>query len=98
VVHITQLLCPSRHCFAAVAWDDRETSKDHIGYELALVVAGITGPGAAAVCALCGSRDLHAEDGVTRWHTLDEARPHLEACERDQQLTRAVLTRPADRN
>lgn len=42
-------------------------------------------------CALCGSRDLHFEEGVTKLQTLKEAGPSLGAAMADNAMTRAAL-------
>jgi hypothetical protein len=99
VIHVTQLLCPQRHCFAAVAWNDDETDLATGLDELARATAILSeGDPLRLVCALCGSRDLRPEDGITRWRTREEALPHLRACELEQLFTRVAITSRPDRN
>jgi hypothetical protein len=42
-------------------------------------------------CGICHSRDLTYEDGRTRFRTIEEARPFLEANEREQARARSIL-------
>jgi hypothetical protein len=100
MIHILQLLCPQRHCFVAVVWDDTTMSEPSAHEELGKATRVALGDrGAAAlVCALCGSTQFHPDDGITRWKTMAEAAPFVKACEAAQLLTRELLTRTADRN
>jgi hypothetical protein len=90
MIHILQLLCPRRHCFMAVAYDDATTNSVRARLELS---RGLTAIGAVRVCALCRATRFHLEDGVTRFRTLAEAEPHLMACQADQVGTRRRLLR-----
>jgi hypothetical protein len=93
MIHILQLLCPRRHCFIAVVWDDTTKDLGTAYVDLMKETARAIGDDPERLaCGLCGSHDLKPEDGVTRWRTLEEARPHLEAAELAQQLTRVMLT------
>ena len=100
MIHILQLLCPQRHCFVAVAWDDAAQTLAGASVQLANAKVQLLGGRGAEgfVCAICGSTTFHTEDGVTRWETMSEAAPHLMASMRDQLLTREMLAHSADRN
>jgi len=92
-IRIVQCLCPSRHCIAAIAYDpaDRDDEaaiaglRDMLGESIA---SGVLNPW----CALCLSRQWHYEVGVTRFHSLEEARPHLMTAQAEQLLTQLRLT------
>jgi hypothetical protein len=100
MIHILQLLCPQRHCFVAVAWDDAAGTLAGASVKLANATVQVLGDRGheAFVCAICGSTSFHQEDGITRWETMAEAAPHLLASQAAQLLTREMLTRTADRN
>jgi hypothetical protein len=95
MIHIMQLLCPQRHCFVAIAWDDAKTMEGLACLELQIAADAIS---KTPQCAICGSTTFHREDGITRFKTMAEARPHIEACAVAQQVSRELLTRSADRN
>ncbi len=42
-------------------------------------------------CGICNSHDLHYEDGITKFNSMKEARPHLVKCSVDQLLTRQQI-------
>jgi hypothetical protein len=42
-------------------------------------------------CGICGSTELHLEDGATKWATLEEAEPILRAEEARQAFSRHVI-------
>jgi hypothetical protein len=96
MIHIMQVLCPSRHCFMAAAWDDTTTEQAAVAYRLGKEVGEWVAAGNPRACALCGATDFMLDDGVTRFTTLEEARPHIEEQERLQWLIREVILR--DRN
>ena len=97
MIKIAQVLCPSRHCFMAVAFDGDQVSDTQAIDELKrqtgehIAVHG-------SKCALCGSDEFRIEIGVTRFATMDEAMPVLASWEAAQLATRAYLTGPAARN
>jgi hypothetical protein len=89
MVRITQLKCPNSHCLIAVAY--QEGTQDP-----AAVSAGIwhtlrTTPNLNARCGICGSTELHIDDGATAYRTMAEAEPHLRASAEQQRATKALL-------
>jgi len=101
MIHLAQCLCPARHCIVAAAYDPATRT---LGVEgLRAEVARIVDLGNADPwCGLCGAkRDSWTyEDGVTRWKTIEEARPFLEELEAAQQRAALALRarRAAERN
>ena len=93
MIKITQLLCPSRHCFMAVAFDSAVTT-DAEARGLLRFKAGEHMDLHGEECALCGSADFTIEIGRTRFQTMEEAMPVLRAAEAAQLATRAYLTGP----
>jgi hypothetical protein len=94
MVHIMQLKCEQNHSYIAIAWDDTNTTQKQAESQLTslwLTSAGLRVP--PHKCAVCGSQYFHAEDGVTRFETMEEAQPHLENSDRVQLLTQTMLTR-----
>lgn len=98
MVHILQLLCPQRHCYTAVAWDDQTLDLSSAHLRLEMAIAELHKAGVPIPCAICGSTDFRPEDGRTRFETMEEARPHIEAAELAWTIDRELLTRSADRN
>ena len=97
MIKIAQLLCPQRHCFMAIAFDGA-TKTDAEGAHL---LGKASYPHMVArgwKCALCGSMEYRVEVGETRFATMEEALPALQACEAAQLATRAYLTGPQSRN
>jgi hypothetical protein len=97
VIKIAQLLCPSRHCFMAVAFDGDMVTEADATCQLNLSAREhmeAYGP----ACALCGSVDFKIEIGVTRFAAMDEAMPVLAACEAAQLAARAYLASPQSWN
>ena len=88
MVRIVQLLCPSRHCLLAAPYEDDRSSFDEAKGMLKAMIS--QGP-FNAWCALCGSHELHYEDGPTRFKNLQEAAPFIGATAADNALTRAAL-------
>lgn len=92
-VRIVQLLCPERHCVMAMAY----LSKD--GTAVAAKSEAVNKTFDLAVqrkmlnpwCDLCRSRILHTEDGATRFSSLEEAAPFLEASERAQRVAAVAM-------
>lgn len=88
MVRLVQLLCEHRHCILASAYDDKEETKDHAIKQIeGLLDLGISG----RFCGICGSKDLHYEEGVTKWETLEEAMPHLAKAQIEQIKSRAAI-------
>lgn len=92
MVHIVQCLCPSRHCIAAIAFDDKDLSPEKAleGFPM-LVNSTVAVGGWNPWCGICRSRDWHYELGRTRWETLEEAMPRIKELERQQALTRSII-------
>jgi hypothetical protein len=91
-VHIIQLLCPSRHCIMAVAYNAAHQCGDEAhrilktGFETA-VEAGVCNDR----CGICGSRTLAYEDRATIFDTLEAATPSIMELQHNQALTRAIF-------
>jgi hypothetical protein len=44
-------------------------------------------------CGICQSRDLHYEDGVTKFTSINEAVPEIAACQIRQKMSRDAIDR-----
>lgn len=85
---LLQVLCPSRHAIVAVPYDPDE----HVAAAMEVAAATTMAEhGINPWCGLCGSHELHAEHAPMKWATLEEALPHLQETERQNQLARALL-------
>jgi hypothetical protein len=86
-VHITQLLCPRRHCIVGFVWEEggRFNSPEDACREVQALVAKL---GFDPWCGICHSRDLRAEDGLTKFRSLKEAEPELARLQTENILTR----------
>jgi hypothetical protein len=88
-VRIIQLLCPSRHCVVATAYESPdgaeipEMTEDLRKRFTAFVLAG-----ANPWCGICKSKNLTPEDRATGFTTMAEALPFLQEEERKQAATR----------
>ena len=76
MVRIVQLLCPERHCVLAVAYESQKPMAEdpcrHVEQRFQEAVeARMLNPW----CDICRSRDLHTEDGPTRFATLERTSP-----------------------
>jgi len=97
MVHIVQCLCPSRHCIMAISYDPAgpnsqiKTPEEGIETLKRMVDTAINGLLVDPWCGICKSRTFSYEDGETRWRTLEEARPYLEASEAEQANVRRQL-------
>jgi len=87
-VHIVQLLCPSRHCLVATAYEEGERTFDEAAEGLRGAMRTV---GANDWCGICGSHNLKFEDGVTRFATLKEAMPYLETVQAANLIAKAVI-------
>ena len=89
-VRIVQLLCPARHCVIGFAYLTQDGTADPEMIRKATAMFGVmVGDGILNPwCGLCKSKDLHAEDEATVFITMEEAKPMLEALEREQAETR----------
>jgi hypothetical protein len=97
VIRIAQLLCPQRHCFMAVAFDDAKATPTEACIELGRSATEHMARHGSS-CALCGSDDFTVEVGVTRFATMAEAMPALASSMEAQLATRDYLTGPQARN
>jgi hypothetical protein len=92
MIHIVQCLCPDRHCVIAVAYDDAETSGEEAQRQLqALLKNAVDQRVLNPWCGICLSWDLYYEDSVTRFRTMEEAKPALAQCQTDQFASRALI-------
>jgi hypothetical protein len=88
-VRIVQLLCPSRHCVVATAYESPDGAEiPEMAERLREFFADWVQRGANPWCGLCRSRDLHADDQPTGFSALTEAEPYLRESERRQAATR----------
>jgi hypothetical protein len=87
-VYLVQYLCPQRHCILAVAYEEGsgsfEESQGQI--RLAMQAAGVN-----PWCGICGSRELHFEEGRTPFQSLEEAMNPLLSGEKAQAESRQAL-------
>jgi hypothetical protein len=70
MVMLVQLLCPLRHCLYAGAYQVGESSLAECCRSLEELIEKA---GLARHCGICGSTDVHYEEGRTKWATLQEA-------------------------
>ena len=88
-VRIVQLLCPSRHCIVATAYESSDGAEiPEMAERLRESFADWVKHGANPWCGICHSRDLRAEDRPTRFATMAEAAPHLAENAAAQAVTR----------
>lgn len=95
-VHLIQLLCPSRHCIFALAYEHPEMSDEDVKTAASRTWESMQKCGFNPWCALCDSRNLNFEVGVTKYASMEEAYPHLKQTEIDNLRTRMRLL--AERN
>lgn len=89
MIWISQWLCPRRHCSIALVWDDQHETRENVEATGERFYREGT---VNRWCGLCGGA-LHIEHGQTRFKTLEEAQPHLEALQLDNLASRALLER-----
>jgi hypothetical protein len=88
-VHVTQCLCPKRHCIIALAWEEGEAvpgcgdlvfkdSADACRGVETLIDLFIKDGQINPWCGICKSSTFSYEDGLTRFKSLDEAQPELQ--------------------
>lgn len=84
-----QLLCPSRHCIVATAYqsDDGEPIPEILERAKAMFEDFLK-QGANRACGLCRSPRLHWEDGETGFATMEEAAPRIAEMVVRQAITR----------
>jgi hypothetical protein len=82
----------------AAVWDDTTTDLATVALHLGKQFGDWIAAGNPRECALCGAADFMLDDGVTRFKTMDEARPYLEEQETLQWLSRGAILRGPERN
>lgn len=89
MVKIVQLLCPQRHAILAAAYQEGKGSF----LECCDGIEELVGPQGPfkRKCMLCGSIDLHFEEGQTPYQTMKEAAPHLRAMQEANIKSRMIL-------
>jgi len=88
-VWITQMLCPTRHCAFAGAWDDARTRPEQAEAQVREAMRRV---GLTDHCGICGG-GLRVEHAPTHYATLAEALPALTESERRNIASRRVLDR-----
>lgn len=87
-VNIVQLLCPSRHCVLAAAYEvGKQTFADVKGDIHFCIALTRVNPW----CGICGCPELHFEDAPTRFASIEEAMPYLKKIETENLLARAAI-------
>ena len=87
MIWITQWLCPSRHCSLAIPWDDQAMTSGQVeekGEDL--YHRGVI----HRWCGICGG-ELHIEHGRTRFKTMDEALPEINAVAEANLVARNII-------
>jgi hypothetical protein len=91
-VHITQCLCPNRHCIAALAWEEPDfTSESAIAKLRDTINEAVSNNIIHHRCAICQSTDLSYEDGITRFECLREAMDDIAAVQVENLRTKRML-------
>ena len=102
-VYLCQCLCPKRHTTLAVGIELPETAAEEeikkLPLVLKLIVKGTIEDQSKDMlhinpwCALCRAPESTwiYEAAPTRWRTMAEAKPHLEAVERSNLASRAAI-------
>jgi hypothetical protein len=90
-VYIAQLLCPARHSMLAAADFCRDRARVHrLAGQVDRKFRELTAEDKLNPwCGLCRSRDLRIETARTRFDTMAEALPHLEAAKEAQYASTA---------
>lgn len=98
---IVQLLCPERHCLLASVYEEGVGNFKEASDALSAMLQpkGVFNNW----CGICGSRELHFEEGRTKFKTLVEAAPFIASqalanAESRQALDKAGLTYDTRRN
>lgn len=86
-IWLTQALCPARHAAYALVWDDAVQSQ---ATAEATVTAEAHALGLRPRCGICGG-ELHLESARSRFTTLAEAQPYVEAVQAASLATRRLL-------
>lgn len=87
MIWLTQWLCPQRHCSIALAWDEKETTAAAIeDTGEGLYRRGVVN----RWCGICGG-ELHVEHGRSKFKTMEEAKPFLEECQKENLAAREAL-------
>lgn len=91
-VHIAQCLCPSRHCIAAVAWEEPNYTPESVKEKLHEAIASaIENDIINPWCGICGSKELSYEDGITRFDSLPEAIDDILTVQMENMRTKMAL-------
>ena len=92
-VRIIQLLCPSRHCVIAGAYESpdgteiaEETERLYVRFAVLVLLDGLN-----PWCGICQSKILAPEDRATDFTTMAEAMPFTKQSEAEQAATRAFF-------
>jgi hypothetical protein len=86
---LVQLLCPQRHCILAAASETEKGSYDATVKALSQRLEP-TGP-IRHHCGICGSIELHFEEGATKFRTMKEAMPFLAQTMVHNMATRGLM-------
>ena len=89
-VRIVQMLCPSRHCLVALAYESADGRNNpvmpyHLGEKFVEQKL-------EHKCAICGATTFTLEDAPTIFSSMAEAEPHLRREETKQAITRGLIT------
>jgi len=91
-VHITQCLCPQRHCMLAMAWEEPHMTPKKAESTLQEIIDGGVARGLLRkCCGVCGSSELRCEDGLTQFDSLEEAEGEIVRLQAENLKTRRML-------
>lgn len=91
-VRIVQLLCPSRHCIVATAYESEDGQPiPEMAERVRTWFDEMVAKGANPWCGICQSRTLIPEDNETIYGTMAEAMPFLQEASDRQAFTREYL-------
>jgi hypothetical protein len=91
-VHITQCLCPNRHCIAALAWEEPDfTPETAITKLRGTIEDAVAKEMLNHRCGICDSPYLVYEDGITKFESLLEATANVLMCQEEQMRTRMAI-------
>ena len=87
-VHIVQLLCESRHCLFGTVYEEGMCTNLQAVEFLKDQMRRLN---ANPWCGICGSHNLNFEDGVTKFDSMEEATPFIEAEQEKNAITRYLF-------
>ncbi len=92
-VRIVQVLCPSRHCIVASAYEspDGEPICEVTDSLRARVESMLATNAMDPWCGICKSRSWSYDDQATAYSTMEEALPQLQKAADQQAITRAYF-------